>query len=78
MSNVKTKYAFCCECRDDKVYRLEVRKQYYTHPVSRTTFPYQRKACICVECGSELFVPTYHDENINNIRKGYERICKQN
>ena len=67
-----TKYAYCCECRDDTKYRVVTEPRYYPYPYGDFNILYYRQSCLCTECNAEVFVPSYRDANNKAIQESIE------
>lgn len=74
-----SRYAYCCECREDTIYhKVEQQRYWKHHKYQDKSFPFTRIACICSKCFNEVFVPSVHDMNCEVIKRGYEKLCEKN
>ena len=71
-------FAYCCECREDTRYAKIVQNRYLSDPKDMNVkVPYQRLACLCTKCFNEVYVPSIHEQNVETLKKEYEKLCEK-
>ena len=69
MSDYKPQRTFCPECRKEVEYQIE--ESLEKKEVRGLEFEYTAERAYCNECGTEIFIPEIHDQNLQKIDHAY-------
>ena len=64
---------FCPECRKEVEYSIN--ESIEEKEVRGLKFEYKAERAYCCECGSEIFIPELHDENLKRINAAQKEQC---
>ncbi len=64
--------AFCPNCGTQRTYNITVQQEHAK--VREIEFDYAAKIATCTKCQRELYIPSLHDENVENRNKTYQLL----
>lgn len=67
----KSDMAFCLDCDKYQPYRVEKRR--IGGFAKGVSFKHDELYAVCVECGSELYVPKINDLNVDAVLSAYQK-----